>query len=340
VSTIKRARRTAEERRAIRLWRGSGGPRNTAPVKRVGSLAGGAALAAAGVVVGPRLWRRIRDWGARPEEDRAKHTSRGTSGAAATEIAPEVYLLGPWGRAQTNAYLVRDGSASMLIDAGWENDGPRIQATARSLLGPGLDPSAILLTHAHPDHDGSARELARTWGCPIFAHPAEVPLATGDFGAMTRYAGPLDRWLILPLIRALGRRRREAILARSSLAGIVQSLQPGGAIPGMEGWRWIHTAGHTPGHVSYVRARDRVVISGDALVTLRVNAWSGLVRQEQGLSGPPWYTTWDRETAAASIREIAHLEPSVLGGGHGLPLAGPGTAAAVQAFAARTMSHR
>lgn len=259
------------------------------------------------------------------------------AGTTATEIAPDLYLLGPWGRTQTNAYLVRDGSSWILVDAGWGNDGPRIRSAVRSLLGPGLTPSAILLTHAHPDHDGSARELAHAWGCPVFVHSAELPLATGDFAAMERYAGPLDRRLILPLMRAVGRRRRAAILARSSLAGIVQSLAPGGAIAAVEGWEWIHTPGHTPGHVAYVRARDRVVISGDAILTLKVNAWSGLVRQRQGLSGPPWYTTWDRHVANASIAQIADLEPSVLASGHGLPLAGPGTAAEVHAFAARTM---
>jgi glyoxylase-like metal-dependent hydrolase (beta-lactamase superfamily II) len=267
----------------------------------------------------------------------ASQASRGATGATVAEIAPGVHLLGPWGRTQTNAYLVRDASSWFLVDAGWENDGPRIQAAARSLLGPGLDPTAILLTHAHPDHEGSARELARAWGCPVFAHPAEVPIATGDFTAMERYAGPLDRWLILPLMRAVGRRRREEILAGASLAGIVRPLPPEGAVPDLADWRWIPTPGHTPGHVAYVRDRDRVVISGDAILTLAVNSWAGLLRQRQGLSGPPWYTTWDRPAARASIAAIADLEPSVLAGGHGLPLAGPGTAAAVHAFSARTM---
>lgn len=254
------------------------------------------------------------------------------------EIAPGVHLLGPWGRTQTNAYLVRDGSSWILVDAGWQNDAARIQAAARSLLGPDEAPSAILLTHAHPDHEGSARELAHAWGCPVFAHPAEIPLATGDFAAMGRYAGPLDRWLILPVMRAIGERRREAVLARSSLAGFVQPLRPEGVIPGIGGWHWIPTPGHTPGHVAYVRASDRVVISGDAILTLRVNAWSGILLGRQGLSGPPWYTTWDRHAAIDSIGAIADLEPSVLAAGHGLPLAGPGTAAAVAAFAVRVRS--
>jgi glyoxylase-like metal-dependent hydrolase (beta-lactamase superfamily II) len=206
----------------------------------------------------------------------------------------------------------------------------------RSVAGPETDPSAILLTHVHPDHAGAARELAATWGCPVLVHPAEIPIATGDFGAMARYAGPMDRWLVLPLMRAIGRRRREAILEAGSLAGSVRPLGLDGSIPGVDGWRWVHTPGHTPGHVAFVRALDRVVISGDALLTLRVNAVAGLLWGSQGLSAPPWYTTWDRDAARASIRAVAGLEPSVLGGGHGRPLTGPETAAAVREFAART----
>ena len=62
------------------------------------------------------------------------------AGTVATKIAPDVYLLGPWGRTQTNAYLVRDGSSWVLVDAGWENDGPRIQAAARSSVAPSSPP--------------------------------------------------------------------------------------------------------------------------------------------------------------------------------------------------------
>ena len=247
-----------------------------------------------------------------------------------------MFCLGPWGRTQTNAYLVRAGSSWVLVDAGWEQDAERIRSAVRVVLGSETVPSSILLTHAHPDHSGSARELAAAWDCPVLAHPAEIPIATGDFGAMTRYAGPMDRWLILPLMRAIGRRRREAILEAGSLAGTIRPLGTDGSIPGVEGWQWLHTPGHTPGHVAYVRPRDRVVITGDALLTLRVNAAAGLLCGSQGLSGPPWYTTWDRQAARASIRAIADLEPAVLAGGHGHPITGPGTAAAVREFAAGT----
>jgi glyoxylase-like metal-dependent hydrolase (beta-lactamase superfamily II) len=284
---------------------------------------GGAAITAgaAALVAGLRIRRAGR--------------GRGACDAGPLEIAPDVFCLGPWGRTQTNVYFVRAGAAWALVDAGWEGDAARIEAAARSLLGPDAVVAAILLTHDHPDHAGAARVLAETWRCPILLHPAETAIASGDFAAMERFAGPLDRWVILPAMRALGERRRAEVLARGSLAGLIRELGPDGAIPGLDGWTWVPTPGHTPGSVSFVRTADRVVLTGDALVTLRVNAPSGFLLGRQGLSAPPWYTTWDRRAAAASIAALAALEPTVVGGGHGLPLAGPGTAAAVRSFAAR-----
>jgi glyoxylase-like metal-dependent hydrolase (beta-lactamase superfamily II) len=255
--------------------------------------------------------------------------------AGPIEIAPDVYCLGPWGRTQTNVYLVHAGLSWALVDAGWAQDAERIEAATHSLLGSGVAPSAILLTHDHPDHAGSAHVLAESWRCPILLHSAEVPIAMGDFGAMERFAGPLDRRVILPVMRAIGDRRREAILERGSLAGMIRELEADGSIPGLDGWSWIPTPGHTPGSVAYVRAADRVALTGDALVTLLVNSPSGFVRGRQGLSSPPWYTTWDAREADASIEAIAALEPAVVGGGHGRPMSGPGTPAAVRSFARR-----
>jgi glyoxylase-like metal-dependent hydrolase (beta-lactamase superfamily II) len=287
-------------------------------VKRSAILAGLGLVVAAGAVLAGR--RRARPSGA-------------TTAPVPSEIAPGVFCLGPWGRTQTNAYLVRAGSSWVLVDAGWEQDAERIRSAVRIVLGPGTVPSCILLTHVHPDHSGSARELAAAWDCPVLVHPAEIPIATGDFEAMSRYAGPMDRWVILPVMRVIGRRRRERILTAGSLEVAVRPLGPDGSIPGIEGWRWMHTPGHTPGHVAFVRSEDRVVITGDALLTLRVNAVAGFLLGSQGLSAPPWYTTWDREAARSSIRAIAGLEPAVLAAGHGHPLTDPGTAAAVSEFA-------
>ena len=42
-----------------------------------------------------------------------------------------------------------------------------------------------------------------------------------------------------------------------------------GSIPNMPGWQWIHTPGHSPGHISLFREKDRSLIAGDAFVAVK-----------------------------------------------------------------------
>ena len=249
------------------------------------------------------------------------------------EIARGVYCLGPWGYARTNVYFVRSGPSWVLIDAGWANDASRIERAARSLSGADARPAAILLTHCHPDHCGSARELARSWDCEVYMHPDELPIASGDFAAISACAGPLDRWIILPMMRAMGRRRRAAVLAGSSLGDVARSFEPTGSVPGLPDWECVPTPGHTPGHLSYFRPKDRILITGDALVTLKVNSLSGLLIRRRGLSGPPRYTTWSWRAATESVGTLAKLDPTVVAGGHGRTMSGARTADRLRAFA-------
>lgn len=271
---------------------------------------------------------------ARQSEPAAPARTDPTPGAA-REIAPDVWCLGPKGRTQTNVYLVAAGSSWTLIDAGWASDGPAIQHAADQVFGPGQSPTSILLTHVHPDHAGAARELARVWGCPVLVPAEELAIARGAFEAMAAGAGPLDTWLILPTLSAVGRRRREALIARSSLADVAVALDPADHLSELPDWQVIGTPGHTRGHLAFFRAADRVLISGDAVVTLLVNSPVGFLRGRGGLSGPPWYTTWSLSLARASVATLAALGPRVLATGHGRPLVGAETPAALRDFAAR-----
>ena len=103
--------------------------------------------------------------------------------------------------------------------------------------------------------------------------------------------------------------------------------------PRLPGWAWVPTPGHTVGHVSFFRAADGVLISGDALVTAKIDTVASLLLGRNGLSGPPWYTTWNSIAAHASIQALAVLKPQVLAGGHGIPMSAPGTADAITDFA-------
>ena len=267
-------------------------------------------------------------------------TSEKTDIGLCREIAPGVHCkeVGK-GISRSNVYFVRSGSSWVLIDAASANCGRLVCKTAESLFGANTRPASILLTHDHPDHAGSALELARMWGCPVYVHPDELPLAAiGDLSTVEKYANPLDRWIILPLLRLMPRRRVESMLSKASLKEVAQAFDPGATVPGLPDWECIHTPGHTPGHVAFFRTSDRVLITGDALVTVDLNSFWGFLlwalrQNRQRVSGPPWYSTWNKRAAKESVAALARLEPSVLAPGHGVPMTGKGTGRELHAFA-------
>lgn len=256
------------------------------------------------------------------------------------EVARGVYGMETGqGISRANVYFVQSGSSWVLIDAAVANCGQLIRRTAESLFGANTCPASILLTHNHPDHAGSAAELARMWDCPVYVHPDELPyVAIEDLSTIEKYANPLDRWIILPILRIMPQRRVEAMLSSASIKDVVRAFDPGAAVPGLPDWECIPTPGHTPGQVAFFRTNDRVLITGDAIVTVNLNSfrgflWWGLRRHKQRVSGPPWYSTWNWRAAKESVARLAGLEPRVLATGHGVPMSGENIARELRAFA-------
>ena len=267
------------------------------------------------------------------------------------EIAPGVFYIEVGkGIMRSNVYFVRSGSSWVLIDTASAKCGRVIQEAAESLFGADTRPAAILLTHGHPDHSGSTLELARRWGCLAYVHPDELPFVIADisnfFSTYKKYAtaraaglptpGP---WVILPMVRTMPRRRRESMLSESSFKDVTRAFDPCTGVPGLPDWECIPTPGHTPCHVSFFRPSDRVLITGDAVVTVHLNSlWGfllwGFRRNKQRLSGSPWYTTWSWRAAKESVAPLARVEPRVLASGHGLSMTGHTTTRELRAFAA------
>jgi glyoxylase-like metal-dependent hydrolase (beta-lactamase superfamily II) len=243
---------------------------------------------------------------------------------APAEVADGVYCLGVGrGITASNVYFVRSGTSWTLIDAAWPGRGKLIRTAAESLFGNGTRPASMLLTHIHPDHSGSARELACIWDVPVYVHPGELPLVPGEY--RPEYANPLDRWLIVPLMRVLPRRTVGSLISKGSLAGVARPFDPAEPTLGLPDWRCIAVPGHTPGHVAFFRERDRVLIAGDAALTVNLNSLRDLALNRHAVSGPPRYTTWDWPRAKQSVAALARLEPRVLACGHGQPMAGAST---------------
>lgn len=164
--------------------------------------------------------------------------------ATPQQIVPGVHLVAIGkGAASSNVYLVGSDAGWTLVDAGWANSATAIRAAAEAVFGPGARPAAILLTHIHPDHSGSAGTLARSWEVPVYVHADELPMAAGTY--LPQYAMPLDRWVIVPLMRLLPARTRARIEAAGDITDVVQPLDPQGGVPGLPGWAWVPTPGHT-----------------------------------------------------------------------------------------------
>ena len=90
----------------------------------------------------------------------------------------------------------------------------------------------------------------------------------------------------------------------------------------MPEFRWVHTPGHTPGHISLFREKDRTLIAGDAFVTVKQEYLYKVITQEQEISGPPRYLTTDWKAAKESVIKLEKLKPLVAVTGHGIPMSG------------------
>jgi len=82
-------------------------------------------------------------------------------------VAPGIYCLVTGKRRDSNVYFVQSGGTWVLVDTAWRGRAELIKSAAETLFGAGARPRAIVLTHVHPDHAGSASELARMWDVTV-----------------------------------------------------------------------------------------------------------------------------------------------------------------------------
>ena len=213
-----------------------------------------------------------------------------------------------------NVCFAGDPDGWVLIDTGMPRSADRIIDRAAELFGKNAKPQAIILTHGHFDHVGGVVELVKHWKVKVYANELEIPYLTGksnypepDWTVEGGIVAKLSRWF-----------PNEAI----DLGGHIGSLPSDGSVPGMPGWRWIHTPGHTPGHISLFREKDRGLISGDALLTVEQDALYDVLIQKKQVSGPPVYYTTDWPAAEQSAKKLESLNPAYVVPGHGSPMGG------------------
>lgn len=224
-----------------------------------------------------------------------------------TEPAAGVHFVeGP----ASNWIIVREGEDFILIDGGYPRDLGHVLASIRQL---GLEPAeakAMLITHGHVDHTGSAAHFSKEFGTPILCSPEEVAHVRGQekhqvtLGQVLRRAWRprVFRWM-MHVIQAGALTAEPAAAARAWDAGELQAL------PGSP--RAVLVAGHTPGHTAFVLPRAHAVATGDALVTGHpLSKKTGVQMLHPMFHSRP-------EVAGEALRCLAGVDASVVLPGHG-----------------------
>ena len=231
------------------------------------------------------------------------------------ETAPGVFFVeGP----ASNWIVVRDGTGYMLIDSGYPADRDIVLGSIRSL---GLDPAdarAVLITHGHVDHTGSAAYFSEAFGTPVLCSPEELAHVQGrekhqvTFGqVLVRAWRPrVFRWM-LHVIKAKALQAQPVTRAEAWNPARLRDL------PGAP--EAVLLPGHTPGNAAILFPAAGAIAVGDSFVTAHPISRA---------AGPQMlHSMYHSDPAAAleATRRLDGVDASVILPGHGpalhMPLA-------------------
>ncbi|KAK9864824.1 hypothetical protein WJX84_004436 [Apatococcus fuscideae] len=217
----------------------------------------------------------------------------------------------------TATWLIRgnDEKSWILIDAGPST--PTYQrsfkAAMRSILsGPEDKLKLIVLTHAHPDHvEGLPWLLEAYPDAQLAFHEAEARFMTGG-GQFAELEGD-------SLIFALGKYTQgvnssmpahRALVLQGTHGDIASSLS--GLVTGVPSWlphgtlEYLHTPGHSPGHLVFIHLPSKSVIAGDAF-SYQSRWWPFARSSTPHLARPYPIATINSTAVQVSQKRIAEL---------------------------------
>lgn len=222
------------------------------------------------------------------------------------ELAPGIHRLAT---RYENWYLLEDGARLTLLDTGLPGDWSAFVAVLSRLGHSPADIDAVLITHHHPDHRGSA-ECVRAAGARVYAHPADGPYLRGQ-----KQVNPLSTlrylwhpWYAVYMVHLLRRR----VLGTPPVAAL-HELADGEVLDVPGSPRVIHAPGHTAGSCALFLEPESILFSGDALVTLDMT---------RGRTGPQIIrgpVTEDADAALDSLDLLAATKAQTVLPGHGEP---------------------
>lgn len=217
------------------------------------------------------------------------------------EVTDRLYLL-RFGVGQ--AYLWVDPDGLTLIDTGEAGGAPQIASAIRAVGRSPQDLHSVVLTHGHPDHSGSAAELADQ-GAQILVHRLDAPLVRGEAAAPSPVLSAWERTLYDQITPSVPKAR---------VSRVDRELEDGDVLDFGGGAQVIAAPGHTAGSVAIFLPRHRVLFTGDAVAGRDGAAILGVFNI-------------DPELAGRTLRQLAALDAEIACFGHGAPVTSDASAA-------------
>jgi glyoxylase-like metal-dependent hydrolase (beta-lactamase superfamily II) len=172
-----------------------------------------------------------------------------------------------------NAYLVKSGNESMLIDTGWNTDESFNSLTSQlNEIGVSYENlKYIAITHTHPDHYGLVGRLEKFTNAKLVIHELERSLLTSRYTHTEHILDDMQLWLEINGVPDAAR----PLLQNASMAmlGLVAVALPDIIVRGGEhlkvgdyDFEILWTPGHSPGHICFYERNQQVLFSGDFIL--------------------------------------------------------------------------
>lgn len=204
------------------------------------------------------------------------------------EVIEGIYQISSFPMQAINMFLIGE----TLIDAGIRRDQHQI---LKKLKGHKVTKHA--LTHVHPDHQGASHAVCEALNIPLWCSEKEIyAMETGD----------LSQQIPSNLITKIQHR-----IWTGEGHPVEKGLREGDSV---EMFTVIETPGHSPGHLSFFRESDRVLIVGDVARNI------DFLTLQAKLGEAPEMFSMDAELNRKSLKKLASLNPKVVLFGHGQPI--------------------
>ena len=166
-------------------------------------------------------------------------------------------------RGLVHVYVLETDDGLMVLDSGFPGKVSKILDGIRALGKQPKDVRHIVLSHAHPDHIGSAAALKRATGATVWAHPIDAPIIEAGAGFRPVHATPglLNR-IITNLL--LGR------IKSVEPTQVDRHLSDGEYLPFLPDLQAIHAPGHCAGQIAlHWQRHGGVLFTADTCVNFR-----------------------------------------------------------------------